>query len=335
MLKRTSFLPSLLCSALLLLVAQGKSYGLSAPQVSQIAESITVRIDGQNPGSGVLIQQDGDTYTILTAAHVVATEDEYDIVTADDQRYPLNYQRVTKLPDVDLALVQFESPKRYTVAEMGDSKKVQRGESVFVAGFPMPNQAITEPILTFSPGAITAHSKRPLADGYAFVYTNKTLPGMSGGAVLDEDGQLVGIHGRADTEQSVQETETIYLKTGFNLGIPLYTFLSLASNLDSTPVPTSVTPNAEDLYLTGGSKSQNRDYQGAIADMSEAIALEPEFGEAYYRRYYAREQLGDPNAQDDFQKAIALLNQDLDKAEDKHDRINRLIENLEQRLYGN
>ena len=114
-----------------------------------------------------------------------------------------------------------------------------------------------------------------------------------------------------------------------------YTFLSLTSNLDSAPIPTTNIPNAEDLYLTGGSKSQNQDYQGAIADMSQAIALEPKFGEAYYRRYYAREKLGDPNAQDDFQTAIALLNQDLDQAEDKHERINSLIENLEQRLYGN
>ncbi|NJN24096.1 MAG: trypsin-like peptidase domain-containing protein [Acaryochloridaceae cyanobacterium RL_2_7] len=332
MLKHTPIFSSFLFSALMLMSRAETSEALSAPQVSQIAESITVRIDGQNPGSGVLIQQNGDTYTILTAAHVVATEDEYEIVTADETRYLLNYQRVKKLPDVDLALVQFESNQDYQVAEMGDSKDVKRGESVYVSGFPMPNRAITEPILNFSPGSITAHAKRPLADGYAYVYTNKTLPGMSGGAVLNEDGQLVGIHGRADTEQTVQETETIYLKTGFNLGIPMYTFLSLASTLDTTPVPTPVTPSAEDLYLSGGNKSQNQDYQGAIADMDQAIALEPEFGEAYYRRYYAREQLGDPNAKEDRQRAIALLNQDLDKAEEKHERINRLIENLERRL---
>jgi S1-C subfamily serine protease len=36
-------------------------------------------------------------------------------------------------------------------------------------------------------------------DGYAFVYDVGGFPGMSGGAILDEDGKLVGIHGRATT----------------------------------------------------------------------------------------------------------------------------------------
>ena len=193
----------------------------------------------------------------------------------------------------------------------------------------MTSQAITEPILTFSPGSITAHAKnRPLADGYAFVYTNKTLPGMSGGAVLDDKGKLVGIHGRADTEQNVQETEFIYLKTGFNLGIPLYTFLSLASNIDLPKPPVATVPNAEDWYLTGGNKSQQQDYKGAIADINQALAQKPDFGEAYYRRYYAREQLGDPKAIDDLNQAIQLLKADLDQAETKRHRIDSILDRL-------
>ncbi|MEM9137835.1 MAG: trypsin-like peptidase domain-containing protein, partial [Cyanobacteria bacterium P01_F01_bin.42] len=319
-------------SAVLLLGASGQAaLGLSAEAVSRIAQDITVRIDGQNPGSGVLIEQEDDTYTILTAAHVVATEDEYEIITPDEKRHPLSYGRVTKIPDVDLALVQFDSPDDYSVAKMGKSEKVARGESVFVAGFPMTNYAITQPVFNVSPGAITAHAKnKPLSDGYGLVYTNRTLPGMSGGAVLNEKGKLIGIHGRADTEQSIQETETIYLKTGFNLGIPLYTFLGVSSTLSPSPEPEA---SAEDWYLAGGHKSQQQDYEGAIADIDKAIDLEPEFGEAYYRRYYAREQLGDPQAEDDLQQAIALLNRDLDQAEDKLKRIDALIENLEQRLW--
>ena len=62
---------------------------LSVTEISTLAETITVRIDGQNPGSGVLIKQQDSTYTVLTDAHVVATEDEYDVVTSDNKRYPL------------------------------------------------------------------------------------------------------------------------------------------------------------------------------------------------------------------------------------------------------
>lgn len=44
---------------------------LSVSEVSTLAEAITVRIDGQNSGSGVLIKRQDSTYTVLTAAHVV------------------------------------------------------------------------------------------------------------------------------------------------------------------------------------------------------------------------------------------------------------------------
>ena len=58
-------------------------------------------------------------------------------------------------------------------------------------------------------------------DGYAFVYDIGGFPGMSGGAILDEQGKLVGIHGRATTRP---DTNAVYV-----LGIPLKTYLSLAS----------------------------------------------------------------------------------------------------------
>ena len=71
----------------------------------------------------------------------------------------------------------------------------------------------------------------PSVDGYALVYSNSTLPGMSGGPVLDPEGQLIGIHGRADTATKVQDQNLnpdIYVKSGFNLGIPINTFTTLA-----------------------------------------------------------------------------------------------------------
>jgi hypothetical protein len=53
----------------------------------------------QNPGSGVIIARQGQTYYVLTAEHVVATEDEYEIITSDGKKYRLDYKNVKKLPD--------------------------------------------------------------------------------------------------------------------------------------------------------------------------------------------------------------------------------------------
>lgn len=197
---------------------------LSSAEVSAISEAVTVRIDGQNPGSGVIIQRQANVYTVLTAAHVVATADEYDVITTDDLRYPVTYTQVKKFPGIDLALVEFTSSKSYQIVELGDSTAIRAGEPVYVSGFPIPTAAITESIWNFSEGKVTANAKRPLADGYGLVYSNNTLPGMSGGSVLDSQGKLIGIHGRADGERQVKRMETVYVKTGFNLGIPINTF---------------------------------------------------------------------------------------------------------------
>lgn len=290
---------------------------LSATDVSTIAEAITVRIDGQNSGSGVLIKRVGNIYTVLTAAHVVVSVDEYDVVTTDGQRYPLAYHRVKKFPNVDLALVQFTSSTSYPVADLGDSAGVKAGASIYVSGFPVPTAAITESIWNFSSGKVTANAKRPLADSYSLVYSNNTLPGMSGGAVLDNQGKLIGIHGRADAEQQVQKTETIYVKTGFNLGIPIHTFLNLIDRVNpnlgvagKAAEPISLVSSeltADDWFLKAAAQHQNKDYRGAISNYNKAIASNPSYLDAYNNRgaaYASLQEYGHAIA--NYNKAITL-----------------------------
>ncbi len=84
---------------------------LSPTEVNKIAKEITVQIQSKKPryGSGVIIKREGSTYTLLTAAHVMETQDNYEIITFDGKRYPLNYSSVKQLSGVDLAIVQFSS----------------------------------------------------------------------------------------------------------------------------------------------------------------------------------------------------------------------------------
>ena len=79
----------------------------------------------------------------------------------------------------------------------------------FVAGSPGKTAAINEVICNFTAGQITANAECPLQDGYGLVYSNATLPGMSGGAVLDDQEQLIGIHGRSDTASKPQKMEKV------------------------------------------------------------------------------------------------------------------------------
>jgi WD40 repeat protein/S1-C subfamily serine protease len=199
--------------------------------IGSMAKDVTVVINGQNPGSGVIIAKQGNTYYVLSAKHVVATKDEYEIVTSDGKSHPLDYGTVKKLPGVDLAVVQFTSDQNYRVAQLGDSEEVTEGAAVYIAGWPHPGRAIKQRIYQMTKGSISGRPLQALEDGYALVYTNITHSGMSGGSVLDAQGRAIGIHGRAEGEPvyNPDTGQTVNVKSGFNLGIPINTFLKAAS----------------------------------------------------------------------------------------------------------
>jgi S1-C subfamily serine protease len=188
--------------------------------IYKTAYGTTVLIGGQNPGSGVIIAKTNDTYYVLTAQHVVATPDEYEIITPDGKRYPVDYGKVKKLANVDLAVVQFQSNQSYPVAPLGNSEQVLQGANVYVSGWPIPEQAITKPTHLVTDGRIVGLQKGE-AEGYELLYGNSTAPGMSGGPILDTSGRVIGIHGRA-------EGNRVSGKVGINLGIPINLFWQLA-----------------------------------------------------------------------------------------------------------
>ncbi|MEM7590749.1 MAG: serine protease [Cyanobacteria bacterium P01_A01_bin.83] len=97
-----------------------------AAQIKAIAEPITVRIETSDEnGSGIIVARQGETYYVLTAEHVVAKEQEYQIVTSDNKQYPLDYSQVKKIAGSDLAVVQFTSQQGYQVATLANYKSKQ------------------------------------------------------------------------------------------------------------------------------------------------------------------------------------------------------------------
>ncbi|MEQ8994892.1 MAG: trypsin-like peptidase domain-containing protein [Coleofasciculus sp. B1-GNL1-01] len=205
-----------------------------AQAIASFARNTTVVINGQNPGSGVIISRQGNTYYVLTAKHVVNIPDEYEIVTSDGVKYPLDYGTVKKLPGLDLALVQFTSDKHYPIALVGDSDTAIEGGTVYISGWPHPGRAITQRIFQITSGKISGRPLESLENGYDLVYTNITRSGMSGGPIWDAQGRVIGIHGQAEGEQIINpDGNTIPVKSGFNLGIPINIFLKHSSKNDS------------------------------------------------------------------------------------------------------
>ena len=188
----------------------------SALTPAEVAQQITVRIDGggANTGSGVIIERQGSNYTVVTNWHVLQEKGNYTVYTQDGKQHTIS--QIKRLPNVDLAVFQFTSNQNYQVAEKGNSDQVTRGTTVHVAGYPEGTSD-----LQFLTGSISSLERNP-KDGYALVYAVNAFPGMSGGPILDEQGKLVGIHGRVNTRPDTNAT-TVF-------GIPLKTYLSLASS---------------------------------------------------------------------------------------------------------
>jgi tetratricopeptide (TPR) repeat protein/V8-like Glu-specific endopeptidase len=282
-------------------------------EIGNTARAITVLITGDNhQGSGVIIQQQGDVYTILTAAHVIKKPGSYKVTTSDDRQYQLISNSIRRMQGIDLAVVKFQANARYSIAKLGNCNLLQSGMDLYVAGFPLATKVLTESVLVFREGKVSANSNRIFEDGYSLIYSNDTLPGMSGGAVLNADGELVAIHGRGDREES--SDGNMGQKTGFNVGIPINRFATVAQNLGLefsvavTPIPQNTALKSDDYIASGRQKYGKKDYLGALADYNSAIQLNPNMAAAYnYRGGLRSGRLKDyPRALADYNSAIQL-----------------------------
>jgi tetratricopeptide (TPR) repeat protein len=280
-------LPSVLIGAYILLVQSQVASALSAQEVENIGKEITLQIvDSQNPtiaGSGVLIKRSGNSYTVLTAYHVVKDGKKYQIITPDKKINQIN--SVKRLPKADLAVVEFSSNNTYKFAKIGNSDRATASTTVYVTGFPVKRGGIPNPTLFFNKGQVQANGAAQ-GDGYNIIYDNDTLGGMSGGPVLNEQGEVVAIHGRAD-EQTINEMSQTKIVTG--LGITIYSALRQLSAVGvdvgvRPPDVVAAAPKADDFFIRAKEKEKNRDYEGAIADVNEAIRLNPNYAEAYKLR---------------------------------------------------
>jgi tetratricopeptide (TPR) repeat protein len=281
----------------------------SSVEIADTAKAITVLITEPNSvGSGVILQQQGDIYTVLTAAHVVKNKASYKITTPDDRKYDVISSSIRTSPgNIDLAVVKFKSTTKYPTAKLGNCNSLKSGMDLYVSGFPGTSRAIDKPIFIFREGKVSANSDKALEKGYSLVYSNDTLPGMSGGAVLNSNGELVAIHGRGDRDDSGA-------KTGFNLGIPVNRFATVASKMGVelgekvAPIPQNTAPKADDYIALAGQKYETGDYRGSLANFDRAISIDPNLAIAYgYRGFLKAEKLQDVRgALADYNRSIQL-----------------------------
>ena len=149
-------------------------------------------------GSGVIVSPDG---YILTNNHVVEGADEIEVTLTDSRR--ARARVIGTDPDTDLAILKIELDK-LPVIVLGNSDVLAVGDQVLAIGNPFGvGQTVTS-------GIVSALGRTQLGINTFenFIQTDAAInPGNSGGALVDVNGNLMGIN------------TAIYSRSGGSMGI--------------------------------------------------------------------------------------------------------------------
>jgi serine protease DegQ len=150
-------------------------------------------------GSGVLVSHDG---YILTNHHVVEAADQIEVALADGRK--AKGRIIGSDPETDLAVIKIELANNLPAITFGQSDQAQVGDIVLAVGNPF---AVGQ---TVTMGIISAVKRNHLGlNAFEnFIQTDAAInPGNSGGALVDINGNLIGIN------------SAIYSPNGGSLGI--------------------------------------------------------------------------------------------------------------------
>lgn len=150
-------------------------------------------------GSGVIVSKDG---YILTNSHVVKDADEITVTLSDDREYEAEIIGVDTLSDVGVIKIK-EKVANLPVAYIGTSSTLRPGEMVMAIGNPFSLSS------TVTTGIVSALGRHTGGEMYQnFIQTDAAInPGNSGGALVNMDGELIGIN------------TMIYTRSGGYMGI--------------------------------------------------------------------------------------------------------------------
>ena len=168
-----------------------------AAKVMQSTVSIAVRAPGGNgTGSGVIISEEG---YILTNNHVVepAADGGEITVTLDAGERELPADIVGRDPVTDLAVLRVRTDRSLPAATLGRSSQLVIGDPVIAIGSPL---GLSGTVTTGIVSALNRTVDVPSSDGarnplFNAIQTDAAInPGNSGGALVNADGEVIGIN---------------------------------------------------------------------------------------------------------------------------------------------
>jgi len=181
-------------------------------QVTQVRRDRFGR-SGQVGGAGSGVIVDAANGYILTNHHVVADADEIQVALSDGRT--LDAEIVGSDDGTDIALIKVE-PDNLIEMPIGDSSNVRVGDFVIAIGNPYGLDN------TVTSGIVSALGRTGINRGgfENFIQTDASInPGNSGGALVNMDGELIGIN------------SMIFSRSGGNVGIGFAVPTEIASSI--------------------------------------------------------------------------------------------------------
>jgi S1-C subfamily serine protease len=209
-------------------------------QLEAVAKSVIpsiVQIDTSGGlGSGIIFDTAGD---IVTNDHVVQGATSYTVKTSDGKTFTASL--VGRYASNDLAVIKVANATGLVPAKFADSSQIQVGEVVLAIGSPFGlSDTVTEGIVS-----AVGRTQSEGSNGVTLtdlVQTSALInPGNSGGALVDLNGQVIGIPTLAGADSQGRQASA-----GIGFAIP--------SN--------QVTDAARQLVATGSVTHTNRPYLG-------------------------------------------------------------------------
>jgi serine protease Do len=172
---------------------------------------------GTSSGSGVIISADG---YVITNNHVVEGATDIEVALSDKRTY--DAKLVGFDASTDLALLKIDMG-RLTPVRFGNSDSIRVGEWVLAVGNPFNLES------TVTAGIVSAKGRsiNILEDKYSiesFIQTDAAVnPGNSGGALVNTNGELVGINTAIITKSGRYE--------GYSFAIPVNLVMKIVRDL--------------------------------------------------------------------------------------------------------
>ena len=191
--------------------------------IGQVSPSVVVIETPVGLGSGVVFDAKGN---IVTNNHVVAGSTKFTVTLADGQRLPGTL--VGTYPAGDLAVIHVTAPN-LPPATFGDSSKLVVGDIVLAVGNPLGFQAsVTQGIVSALGRDVPESATVTLPN---VIQTSAEInPGNSGGALVDLDGNVVGIPTLGALDPEYQDLPA----PGIGFAIPSNVVVDVAGQLIAT-----------------------------------------------------------------------------------------------------